>query len=75
MAELDPSLGSHCLGIGSSGNSFVGFSLDQSIVDQGVSMKVMKHVGHIYIESDKLKLKDTLKFEKIKHKTSIACLH
>ena len=75
MAELDPSLGSHCLGIGSSGNSFGGFSLDQSIVDQGVSMKVMKHVGRIYIESDKLNLKDTLKFEKIKLKTSIACLH
>ena len=52
-----------------------GFILDRSIVDQGLSMKVMKHVGRISIESDKLNLKDTLKFEKIKLKTSIACLH
>ena len=59
LAELDPSLvsrglnrvrGSHCLGISSAGNSFGGFSLDQSIVVRGVSMKAMKHAGHIYVE-------------------------
>ena len=107
--------GSHCLGIRSAGNSFRGLSLDQSIVDWGVSIKAMMHAGvsiqnqinqplrtniagsisrgifsidickYVYVSTITFcfmllfflifKTEKSIKFKKIKLKTSIACLH